>query len=188
METTLIEGVTAVDVLKKDHEIIRGLLRRVERSGSDHRKKLIGDRCLREIETHRVVEEKVFYPAVRRDLGEERLVAQALEEQAVVQRLVDELRELPAGERYNARFRELADRFDAHVDKEEAGLLVLVERSDMDIEQLGAQLAARRRRVQPGRFESVEPRTVAAVAAGVALLGGALWAASRLAGGRRVRA
>ncbi|HEX4046800.1 MAG TPA: hypothetical protein VH309_03150, partial [Elusimicrobiota bacterium] len=105
---------------------------------------------------------------------------------AVVQRLVDELRELPPGERYNARFRELADRFDAHVGKEESGVLVLVERSDMDIEQLGAQLAERRRRIQPGRFEDVDPRRVAAVAAGVALLGGALWAAARLAG-RRAR-
>jgi hemerythrin superfamily protein len=188
MAMTLIAGETAVNVLTRDHDVIRDLFEEAEAAETDLRKKLVGDRCLREIEAHTRLEKKVFYPAVRRDLGENELVAQALAEHDAAQRLIDEMKELPAGERYNVRFRALREIILAHFEEEETSLLPLVENSDMDIEQLGAQLLTKRSRLAPRRPAEPGAVNVAAVAAVVGAVGAGIWLARRLRGGRRARA
>ncbi|MFI5350726.1 MAG: hemerythrin domain-containing protein [Elusimicrobiota bacterium] len=174
MQTAQAGVVTVADVLRMDHEVIADLFRRHEGAASDRRKKVIGDRCLRKIEVHALLEEKIFYPAVRRDLGEDRLVAQALAEHAAARRVVDELRRLPAGERYNERFRALKDILFTHIDEEETVLLPRVEKSDMDIEQLGAQLLEKKRRIASGVVEEPGERSIAAAAVAAVVLAGAV--------------
>jgi hemerythrin superfamily protein len=185
---TLIAGGTAVEVLTRDHDVIRDLFEEVEGSETDLRKKLVGDRCMREIEAHSQLERKVFYPAVRRDLGEHELVAQALAEHDAAQRLINEMKELPAGGRYNVRFRALREIILPHFEEEEASLLPLVAKSDMDIEQLGEQLVAKKSLIAPSRGLAADGGVnIAAVAAVVGVAGAAFWLARRLKGGRRVR-
>jgi hemerythrin superfamily protein len=187
MQTALTEGVNVADILRKDHQVIAELFLRGGAAASDQRKKVIGDRCLRRIEAHALLEEKIFYPAVRRDLGEDRLVAQALAGHAAARRIIDELKELPAGARYNDRFRALRDLLFSHIDEEETVMLPRVEKSDMDIEQLGAQLLEKKRRLASGAAEGAGLRSVAAAAAVVAIAGAAAWLAVRASGGRRAR-
>ena len=185
MQTALIAGVTVADILRKDHEIIAELFRRMGDAASDRRKKVVGDRCLHRIEAHALLEEKIFYPAVRRDLGEDQLVAQALAGHAAARRIIDELKELPAGERYNGRFRALQDILFSHIDEEETVMLPRVEKSDMDIEQLGAQLLEKKRRIASSVVDASGTRNVAFAAVGFVLAGAAAWLAVRSSGGRR---
>lgn len=185
MQTALLKAVTATDLLKEEHALLKSLFRQVEEAAGDERKKTLGDRCLREIEILSLVELKIFYPAVRRDLGEERLVAQALIDHEAAERLVNELKGLAAGERYNVRFRALREVVEPHIEEEEAGMLPRVESSDMDIEQLGQQMLEMRRRIEPRRFEETRVRDAALVAGGVALAGGLVWLASRSLSRRR---
>lgn len=188
MATALIGEDTAVVVLTRDHDVIRDLFEEADAASTDLRKKLVGDRCLREIEAHTALEKLVFYPAVRRDLGEDELVAQALAEHDAAQRLIDEMKELPAGERYNVRFRALREIILPHFEDEESSLLSLVEMSDMDIEQLGAQLIAKKRRIAPSRGLAAEGGVnIGAVAAMVGVAGAAFWLVRRFRGGRRSR-
>jgi hemerythrin superfamily protein len=179
MQTSLIKGVTATELLKEDHELIKSLFRQVERTDSDRRKKIVGDRCLREIEIHSLLEKKIFYPSVRRDLGDDRLIAQFLVEHEAAERLVNELKGLAEGARYNTRFRALRQIVEPHIEAEEADLLPLVESSDMDIEQLGQQMLELKRRVEPSGFEEERVRNIAAAVTGVAVLGGLAWLAGR---------
>lgn len=188
METTVIPGYTAIDVLKEDHDAVRDLFRRVDEAASDRRRKLLGDRCLRRLEAHFFLERTCFYPAVRRDLGEESMIARALQEHDAARRVMHELKELAAGERYNTRLRALREIVLRHLEDEEAVLLARVEKSDMDIEQLGALLLAKKRRLKAGEFlpgplADGGLSRAAAVAAGVALVAGAVLLARRL--GRR---
>lgn len=185
METTLTQNAVA-EVLRKDHEIIKDLFRQIEGAANDRRKKILGDRCLRAIEDHGVLVEKIFYPALRRDLGEGRLVAQAMAEHAEARRVIEELKELPPGGRYNARLRALQEIVDSHIDEEETRMLPLVDRSDMDVEQLGAQLLEKKRRLASSGFQGGGFRRIAVAAAGVAIVGAAAWLA-RLSSARRVR-
>jgi hemerythrin superfamily protein len=187
MQTATIAGVTVADILRKDHQVIAELFLRSGAAASDHRKKVIGDRCLRKIEAHALLEEKIFYPAVRRDLGEDRFVAQALAGHAAARAIIAELKELPAGDHYNVRFRALRDILFAHIDEEETVMLPRVEASDMDIEQLGAQLLEKKRRLAPGGAEEAGMRgsAIAAAVAGVAIAGAAAWLALRVRSARR---
>jgi hypothetical protein len=184
MPTALLKNSTATELLIQDHELIRSLFRQAEEAGSDERRKAVGDRCLREIEIHSLLEKKIFYPSVRRDLGEERLVAQALVEHEAAERLVNELKGLSAGERYNVRLRALREIVEPHIEEEEAGMLPRVENSDMDIEQLGEQMLELKRRIEPGFFVDGRVRG-AAVLGGVALAGGIAWLIGRAVAGRR---
>jgi hemerythrin superfamily protein len=187
MQTTLIKGDTATELLKIDHRLIQSLFRQIENTDGDRRKKILGDRCLREIEIHSLIEKKIFYPAVRRDLGEDRLVAQSLLEHEAAERLVHELKGLAEGERYNIRFRALREVFEPHIEEEEAGMLPRVEASDMDNEALGQQMLDLKRRIVPSRFQEERVRNIAAAVAGVAVFGGLLWLAGRSLSGRRAR-
>ncbi|HXT02038.1 MAG TPA: hemerythrin domain-containing protein [Elusimicrobiota bacterium] len=179
MPTALLKDPTATELLIQDHELIKSLFRQAEDAGSDERRKKIGDRCLREIEVHSLLEKKIFYPSVRRDLGEERLVAQALVEHEAAERLVNELKGLAAGERYNARLRALREIVEPHIEEEAAGMLPRVENSDMDVEALGQQMLELKRRIDPRMFKEKRLRGAAMIAGGVALAGGIAWLIAR---------
>jgi len=186
MPTVLLKNPTATELLIQDHELIKSLFRQAEDAGSDERRKKIGDRCIREIEIHSLLEKKIFYPSVRRDLGEERLVAQALVEHEAAERLVNELKGLAPGERYNTRLRALREIVEPHIEEEAAGMLPRVENSDMDIEALGQQMLELKRRIDPRLFEERQIRGAAMLVGGVALAGGVAWMIARaLARGAR---
>jgi hemerythrin superfamily protein len=188
MPTALLKTPTATELLIRDHELIKSLFRQAEDAGGDERRKKIGDRCLREIEIHSLLEKKILYPAVRRDLGEERLVAQALVDHEAAERLVNELKGLASGERYNVRFRALREIVEPHIEEEEAGMLPRVENSDMDIEQLGEQMLELKRRIDPRMFEEGQVKGAALIAGGVVLASGLAWLAARAMKNRRVEA
>ena len=171
METTILEGISATDVLRNEHQIIKDMFRQFDDATSDRQKKSIGDDCLRQIETHVVVKEELFYPAVRRYVGERQRVVQALAALQVAKLLIKELKSIPGGEHYNARFDLLKENIIQHIDEENAEMLPLVEKSDMDLPQLGQQMLVLKDRVTPSRFRNIKGQTVAGVAAGAAVIG-----------------
>jgi hypothetical protein len=171
METTLLEGITATDVLRNEHQIIKDQFRQFDDATSDRQKKNIGDECLRQIEAHVVMKEELFYPAVRRYVGERQRVVQALAALQVAKLLIKELKGLPGGEHYNARFNLLKENIIQHIDEENAEMLPRVEKSDVDLQQLAQQMLVLKNRVTPSRFRNVNGQTVAAVAAGAVAIG-----------------
>jgi hypothetical protein len=184
METTIQEGISATDVLRNEHQIIKDMFRQFDDATSDRQKKSIGDDCLRQIEGHVVMKEELFYPAVRRYVGERQRVVQALAALQVAKLLIKELKGLPGGEHYNARFNLLKENIIQHVDEELSELLPRVEKSDLDLQQLGQQMLVLKNRVTPSRFRNVNRQTVAAVAAGAAAVGIAAYLVNRFRNSR----
>ncbi len=140
METTLIESITATDVLRKEHQSIKDLFRQFDDASSDRQKKSVGDSASGRIETYTTLEEELFYPAVRRHVGERQRVVQALAALQVAKLLMKELKGLNGGEHYNARFNLLKDNIIQHIDEAEAEILPRVEKSDVDLQQLARQM------------------------------------------------
>ena len=189
METTLIENMTATDVLRKEHESIKARFRQFDDATSDRQKKSVGDSCLRQIETYTALEEELFYPAVRRYVGERQRIIQAQAALQVAKILIKELKGLPGGEHYNARFNLLKDNIVQHIEEDEAEILPRVEKSDVDLQQLAQQMFALKGRVSPSLpslLENIDGRTVAVVAAGATVLGVAAWLVSRFRSNGRV--
>jgi len=113
----------AIALLKADHKTVEALFRRFEQAGRNARKlkrKLV-DQMVRELAVHAVIEEQVFYPAVRSKAEDlEDTVLEALEEHHVVKWLLKELESLPPeAERFDAKVTVLIENVRTHVEVEE---------------------------------------------------------------------
>jgi hypothetical protein len=179
METTLSEGATVTDVLRNEHQTIKDLFRRFDDAASDRQKKSVGDDSLRRIDNHIMLKEELFYPAVRRHVGERQRVVQALAALQVAKLLIKELRSLSSGEHYNARFNLLKENILQHLDEETSEMLPRIEKSEADLEQVAQRMIEMKRRVESARNGTVDGRTAAAVAAGAIAIGVAAWAFNR---------
>lgn len=184
MDTTLIEkGVSCTDVLRTECQRIKELFRQYDDASSDRQKKAIGDEALRRVEMYVILDEEVFYPAVRRVVGERHRVVKGLAAHQVAKLLIRELKNLPSGEHFNARFGLLRDNVLQQIDIEENELLPRVEKSDLDLEVVGAQMIQLRDRVLPERLNLQSGGTAkAAVAAvaGLAAVGAVAWLVNKM--------
>ena len=185
METTALEGISATDVLRKEHRNIKNLFGRFEEATSDRQKKSIGDACLRQIEVYTVLQEELFYPAVRRYVGERLRVVQAQAALQVAKLLIKELKALSGGEHYNARFHLLKENIVQLIEESEAELLPRVEKSRMDLRQMARQMQTLKERVSR-MYQRIDGRTVAAVAAGATVIGVAAFLIGQFRNSRRL--
>ncbi|HTE17998.1 MAG TPA: hemerythrin domain-containing protein [Armatimonadota bacterium] len=122
------ETADAVEMLKADHEKVRGLFRQFFETGEraiKTRQKL-ADQIFHEIEVHARLEEEVFYPAVRAVADEqgEDVVAESVEEHHVVELLLGELKALsPEDEQFEPKMKVLFENVDHHIEEEETVML-----------------------------------------------------------------
>lgn len=179
METTLNEGATVTDVLMNEHETIKDLFRRFDDASSDRQKKSIGDDGLRRIDNHIILKEELFYPAVRRHVGERQRVVQALAALQVAKLLIKELRGISGGEHYNARFNLLKENILQHFAEETSELMPRIEKSEGDLAPIAERMIEMKSRAAASRSMNVDGRTAAAVAAGAVAIGVAVWAFNR---------
>ncbi|AEI63979.1 hemerythrin domain-containing protein [Corallococcus macrosporus] len=116
----------AIALLKADHKTVEQLFRKFEKAGPNaHKlKRRLVDQLVTELSVHAVIEEQVFYPAVRsrsEELGPE--VLRFLEEHHVVKWLLAELDGMsPEAERFDAKVQVLMENVRAHVLQEEGQL------------------------------------------------------------------
>jgi hemerythrin superfamily protein len=139
----------AIEMLKADHEKVKGLFRQYEAAGDRaYQKKSIAEEVFTEITVHSSLEEELFYPAVKAETDKQgqELVAEAVEEHHVVAMLIEELKALdPKDERYDAKFSVLMDNVEHHIEEEEDELFPEAEDVLGDaIEDLGAQMKERK--------------------------------------------
>jgi hemerythrin superfamily protein len=113
----------AITLLKTDHQTVSGLFRQFEKlgDGATTAKREVVDKIIKELSIHAVIEEVVFYPAVKGlsdDLKDH--VLESLEEHHVVKWMLSELEQLPAThERFDAKVTVLIENVRHHVEEEE---------------------------------------------------------------------
>jgi hemerythrin-like domain-containing protein len=140
----------AIEMLKADHEKVKGLFRQYEAAGDRayQKKRSIAEEVFTEITVHSTLEEELFYPAVKAETDKQgqELVAESVEEHHVVAMLIEELKALdPKDERYDAKFTVLMENIEHHIEEEEDELFP--EAEDVlgdEIEELGAQMKERK--------------------------------------------
>jgi hemerythrin superfamily protein len=123
----------AIALLKADHKTVETLFRKFEQAGKNAKKlkrKLV-DQLVRELAMHAVIEEQVFYPAVRAKAEKlEEQVLEALEEHHVVKWTLKELEDLPPeAERFEAKVKVLMENIRTHVAEEERELFPQVRKA-----------------------------------------------------------
>jgi hemerythrin superfamily protein len=137
----------ATDLLKKQHKAVKSLFKKIEDSDSPRQRRQLLDQVARDLEGHTLIEEEMFYPAVRglETRKAEEMVLEAYEEHHVVKLVLAELpRVNPEDERFEAKMTVLSELVEHHADEEEKEMFKLAQKLGKDeLEALGEQMQER---------------------------------------------
>src|SRR3954452_8774857 len=116
----------AITLLREDHRTVEKLFKEFEKAGprAGKTKAKLVKQITRELAIHAVIEEQVFYPAVRESVEDaDDLVLEALEEHHIVKWVLSELENMtPEDERFDAKVTVLIENVRHHVKEEQDDL------------------------------------------------------------------
>jgi hemerythrin-like domain-containing protein len=139
-----VAEVDAIDLLKNDHDSVKELFALFKQAADRRVKTKIAKQALMELKIHAVLEEEIFYPAVRRHVGKD-VMNEADEEHHVAKVLIAELEEMDArSDHYDAKFSVLAESVRHHIREEESEMLPRAQDLNIDFVHLGRQMLRRR--------------------------------------------
>lgn len=133
-----------VEMLKEDHEKVKGLFEEFE-SAEQKQQGDIAATAIMELEVHAELEEKLIYPAIREQIDDDEMMNEAMEEHHLVHVLIKELKKLkPKDEVFQAKFKVLGELVKHHIEEEEGEILPKAQESDIDWESLESAVMKRR--------------------------------------------
>jgi hemerythrin superfamily protein len=147
-----VETRDAIDLLMDDHKRVDKLFgdfKNVDRDDADAVQELVEIACM-ELQIHSILEEEIFYPAVRAEIADgdregQDLLNEAEVEHEMVDELIAKLQELePDDAMYAAYFAVLAEYVKHHVGEEETELFPQVRAMSLDLQQLAEDMRLRR--------------------------------------------
>jgi predicted helicase len=137
----------ATDLLKRQHKDVKTLFKKLENADSARERRQLLNEIASRLEGHTLVEEEIFYPAVRglETSKAEEMVLEAYEEHHVVKLVLAELpRVNPEDERFEAKMMVLSELVEHHVEEEEKEMFKLAQKLGKDeLESLGEQMEER---------------------------------------------
>jgi hypothetical protein len=146
----------AIALLKADHRQVEEWFEQFEKTRSDERKQQLASQICKALEVHTQIEEQIFYPAFLEATEEEDIHHEAEVEHNGAKKLIAEIKGSgPEDEYYDARVKVLSEMIKHHVNEEEKrdGMFAKARQSEMDLAQLGEQLAARKAQLEGGASE-----------------------------------
>jgi hemerythrin superfamily protein len=139
----------ATQLLRQDHKKVQGLFTKCEQAKGMDAKKRFAMQVMNELEVHAQVEEEIFYPAVKKGIEESELVDEAKQEHQEAKSLIAQLKKMQgqdngAADEFESKFSELMEAVQHHVEEEEGEMFPKVEDSELDLAELGSEMAARK--------------------------------------------
>jgi len=137
----------AIALLKADHRKVEELFQQFDEARRSDRKAKIVEQICTELKIHTMIEEEIFYPAVKPKI-DPAIVEEGVIEHDGAKVLINDLaRADPKDDYYDAKVKVLSEEIKHHVAEEErwiTGMFAQARRTDIDMEALGAKLAARK--------------------------------------------
>jgi iron-sulfur cluster repair protein YtfE (RIC family) len=134
---------------------VKALFKKMERTDNARQRRQLLDEISRSLEGHTLIEEEIFYPAVRglETRKVEAIIMEACEEHHIVKLVLAELpRVNPEDERFEAKMTVLSELIEHHVEEEEKEMFKSAQKLGKDqLQALGEQMAE--------RFEAFRGRT-----------------------------
>jgi hemerythrin-like domain-containing protein len=165
LERLLLPDNHAIAILMKDHDKVKDLFDRFEKSESAAEKEKIITEAVQELKIHAVIEEEIFYPAVRKKL-EKDIMNEADEEHHVARVLIAELDRGRGGDHREAKFTVLAESVRHHIKEEENEMMPKAKSLDLDFEALGEKLLARKKDLKRNGIPTDREHKMVAAAGG----------------------
>jgi hemerythrin superfamily protein len=143
----------AIEMLLEDHKRVQKLFKDFEKNdrADEETVREIAETACMEVQIHAILEEELFYPAIRshlpaNDAACQNFLNESEVEHECVDELVAKLQELePDDAMYSAYFNVLAEYVRSHIRKEEKDLFPQVRSMEaLDLQQLAADMRLRR--------------------------------------------
>ncbi len=162
----------AVALLKADHRKVEDLFEKYEAATGDGRKKALAEQICMELTIHTKIEEDVFYPACEGAV-EEDLLQEAYVEHDAAKVLIAEIEAGgPDDKFYDAKVKVLSEEIEHHVEEEEKrveGMFAQARKAGLDMDDLGARMAAEKEQLLASYKKDGPPRPDAPTLGGTAL-------------------
>jgi len=151
-KSTAASSEDAIALLTADHKAVKAMFQTFEKlkeleDREDEKVELVKRICA-ELKIHTTIEEEIFYPAVREAIDDDDLMDEADVEHASAKELIAELEDAsPGDDHYDAKVTVLGEMIEHHVEEEE-GEMFPKARKAIDVEEVGAALAARKKELK----------------------------------------
>jgi hypothetical protein len=147
----------AIALLKADHRAVEELFEKFEKARDAGRKGEIATKICHELIVHSLIEEEIFYPAIRGKIEDDLLDEGYVEHDGAKMLIAEILSGSPGDDFYDAKVKVLSEEIKHHVKEEEkpgegmfAQARQAAEKSDeLDLDALGAEMQARKDELKP---------------------------------------
>jgi hemerythrin superfamily protein len=142
------QDMDAIQLLKADHRQVEEWFEQFESSRAEKKKIDLAHKICTALTVHTQIEEEIFYPAYVEATGDEEMHDEAHVEHKGAKNLIAEIEGgQPGEEMWEAKVSVLSEMIKHHVHEEEMrdGLFATAKKSGMDLEDIGMQLAERKK-------------------------------------------
>ena len=148
MAKTRSKTATAIDLLKEDHDKVKKAFKefeKMDRSDTETCRQVVRSVC-EDLRVHTMLEEEIFYPAVREAIDDEDIMNEASVEHETAKTLIEQLENMePDDPNYFATFTVLGEYVMHHVKEEESEMFPQARKAkELDLQALGEQIRARK--------------------------------------------
>jgi|GEM_PF-872878 len=147
---------TAIDLLKRQHEEVKALFKKIEKASARAQKTKLFDELAGKLVGHDAIEREIFYPACEKGMGMTDLLGEALVEHGVVEFSLYQADQARQSKDFAFKCQVLSEIVEHHVQEEEEDFFPKVERAlgHDKLVQLGARMKERFEETQATDFRA----------------------------------
>ncbi|HZW48404.1 MAG TPA: hemerythrin domain-containing protein [Microvirga sp.] len=161
------QDLDALQLLSADHRKVEELFEQFENAKGASKKQEIVLQICTELKVHAMIEEEIYYPAIRGKVEDDDLDEAYVEHDGAKMLINDLEKAEPDEDFYDAKVSVLQEQIEHHVKEEEKqrdNLFSQTRKTDVDLQALGARMAARKAELmalaQSGGLPAAEPATL----------------------------
>jgi hemerythrin-like domain-containing protein len=138
----------AIKILTDDHNKVKKLFKEFEKlckKNDEDGKEEVAAQICKELSVHSQVEEEIFYPAAREAINDDEMMNEAIVEHASAKDLISQIQSMNASDpMYDAVVTVLGEYVNHHIEEEQNEIFPKVEKSKMNLEEIGTEIAERK--------------------------------------------
>lgn len=146
------EFTDAIALLKADHRKVEDLFEKFEKADASDQKRKLAEQICNELKVHAMIEEELFYPALKGKIDEDLLSEAYVEHDGAKVLINDILAGGPDDEFYDSKVTVLSEDIKHHVGEEEMpseGMFAQAREADVDLVALRNAMMARKAELLP---------------------------------------
>jgi hypothetical protein len=143
----MADKLNAIQLLTQDHREVEELFEKFESASGDGKKEKLARQICTELKVHAMIEEEIFYPALRGKIDDDDIDEAYVEHDGAKVLINDIEAGSPDDHFYEAKVKVLKEEIEHHIKEEEKqsdNIFSQARKTDVDLDALGAAMAARK--------------------------------------------